>query len=89
MKSLLWYTAAGGWLILGLIALIAGAGALLHGHGLNAIQGAALTGCFMAAAVRCGYKGTSAPIPPPLDRWHKRLWALAVVVMAVSIVATA
>ncbi|NBB87075.1 MAG: hypothetical protein GVY12_12785 [Bacteroidetes bacterium] len=88
MKSILWYTAGGGGLILGLTALIAGADALLHGHWLNATLGAALTGYFVAAAVRCGYKGTGAPVPTPLDRWHERLWMVAVVVAVVRIVAT-
>lgn len=87
-KSTLWYTAGGAWLLLGLVALVAGIYAVLHEHWLNATLGAALTGSFVAAAVRCGSKGTGVPVPTPLDRWHERLWMVAVVVAAVRIVAT-
>jgi len=88
MKSTLWCTAGGAWLLLGLIALVAGTTAVLHGHWLNATQGAALTGCFTSAAVRCGYKGAGTPVPTLLDRWHERLWVLAIVVVGVRIAAT-
>ena len=86
MKSILWYVVGGGCLVLGLVALVVGTHALLHGQWLLAAEGTVVTGWFGLAAAQCRYKGNRAAIPASLDRW---LWRLTVLYIAIRLVTMA
>lgn len=85
MQPIFWRITGGICLVLGLVGLVVGTHALLHGAWLLAAEGTVLATWFATQAARCRYKGNGASIPAPLDRWVWRLTVLYITIRLVTI----